>query len=163
MFIALLHKPKCMQKKYFSIAVPFIKCKCHCIYVAYTAKARYCGRVPDRFTVTPALIRITAPHPVLFHVLQEVQGCILQWSVNLKHKLRVYGTVGSFVYSTCVCCCTTEKKLRAFNVVCKTSYKGQMSLGSLKWFEVETVEHSFLRNTPQRLHILKEEFSEFWN
>lgn len=56
-----------------------------------------------------------------------------------------------------------KKKLRAFNVICKTSYKGLMSLGSLKWFEVETVEYSFLRNIPQRLHILKEEFNEFGN
>lgn len=56
-----------------------------------------------------------------------------------------------------------KKILKAFNVICKTSYKGQVSLGSLKWFEMETAEYSFLRNTPQKLHILKEEFSEFWN
>lgn len=108
---------KMHAKKVLFYCIPFIKCKCHCIYVAYTAKARsqqYCGHVPDRLTVSPALLRITAPHPVLFHVLQEVQGCVLQWSINLKHKLRVYGTVQSFVYSTGVCCCTTEKEIESF-------------------------------------------------
>lgn len=88
-FIALLHKQKCMQKKYFFITLPLIQCKCHCTYVAYTAKARsqkYCSHIPDGFTVSLALLRITTPHPVLFHMFQKIQGYLLQWSINLKHK-----------------------------------------------------------------------------
>lgn len=79
-------------EKVFFITLPLIQCKCHCTYIAYTAKARsqqYCGHIPDRFTVSLALLRITTPHPVLFHVFQKVQGCVLQWSINLKHKQYV--------------------------------------------------------------------------
>lgn len=41
-------------------------------------------------------------------------------------------------------------------IIRKTNYKEQVSLDSLKSSEVETAEYSFLRNTPQRLHTLKE-------